>query len=103
MNIGAFTKKGDDLTGTISTFGASFENVTFEAITAKNNGPDYIIHTEAGELGAAWKKTSKQGNDYLSVSFRGPFLPGEVYAALLPTKAKGEFVLVWNELKKDEA
>ena len=32
MNIGTFTKQGNDYTGSISTFGASFDQVKFEAI-----------------------------------------------------------------------
>lgn len=101
MNIGIFKRDGDDFTGNISTFGANFAHVTFEAIRSQGNGPAYIIHSNGGELGAAWKKTSEKGNEYLSVSFKGPFLPGPVYAALVATNEANSFALVWNEPKKD--
>ncbi len=102
MNIGTFTKKQGVLTGKISTFGAQFEGVSFEAITAKGNGPTHIITTDAGELGAAWEKTSKAGNKYLSVSFKGPLLAQPINAALVETKEPGTFALVWNEPEKKE-
>ena len=102
MNIGTFTKnESGEIVGKISTFGAQFDGVAFEKIATKGNGPDYIVTTDAGELGAAWQKTSEKGNKYLSVSLKGPFLPHTINAALLEsTKEPGAYALVWNEPKK---
>ena len=61
MNIGTFTKnEAGEIVGKISTFGAQFDGVAFEAITKSGNGPTHIITTDAGELGAAWEKTSEK-------------------------------------------
>ena len=97
MNIGTFTKEGNNIIGSISTIGAQFSQVVFEAITAKGNGPSYIIHADGGELGAAWVKTSKDGLEYLSVSFRGPFVTKPVYAAMFQNKDGKTYSLVWDE------
>jgi uncharacterized protein (DUF736 family) len=104
MNIGTFKKSGKNLEGSISTFGAQFPAVTFEAITKTGNGPDYRITTpEGGELGAAWQKTSGDGNtNYLSVTFKGPLLPKPINAALFETKKAGTHNLVWDEPKKQQ-
>ena len=103
MNIGTFTKnEAGQIVGKISTFGAQFDGVAFEAITKSGNGPTHIVTTDAGELGAAWEKTSEKGNKYLSVSLKGPFLSQPINAALLEsTKEPGTYALVWNEPKKD--
>jgi uncharacterized protein (DUF736 family) len=103
MNIGTFTKnEAGEIVGQISTFGAQFDGVAFERIAKSGNGPDYVVTTDQGELGAAWEKTSEKGNKYLSVSLKGPFLDKPVNAALLEsTKEPGTFALVWNEPKKD--
>lgn len=105
MNIGQF--KRDDkgfIAGSIASPFGILRGVSFEPIQQKGNGPDYIVTTDAGELGAAWKKTSKNGNAYLSVSLRSPFLPAPVNAALLEsTREPGTFALVWDEPKKDDA
>ncbi len=103
MNIGTFTKtKQGDFTGKIATFGGQFDDVSFEKIEAQGNGPNYIIHTDGGELGAAWEKTSEKGNTYYSVSLKGPFLSRPINAALVEsTREPGNFALVWSEPKKD--
>jgi len=104
MNIGQFKRDGNGIiSGSIASPFGILKGVAFEAIQQKGNGPDFIVTTDAGELGAAWKKTSKNGNAYLSVSLRSPFLPASVNAALLEsTREPGVFALVWDEPKKDD-
>ncbi|WP_226019358.1 DUF736 family protein [Novosphingobium sp. FKTRR1] len=105
MNIGQFTKNesGFIVGSIVSPFG-TLKGVSFEPITAKGNGPNYILTIDGGELGAAWSKTSAKGNEYHSVSIRSPFLPASVNCALLEsTRTPGTFALVWDEPKKDDA
>lgn len=97
------TKEGN-FTGSITAIGAVIAKVTFEAIEADGKGPDFRITAQGADLGAAWKKTSERtGKDYLSVSLKSPFLPGQVYAALIETDEEGKFALVWNEPKPKAA
>jgi len=53
--------------------------------------------TETGcDVGAAWKKTSKDGaKPYISVRLDSPFLPMPLNAALFPGKER-QHVLVWD-------
>jgi uncharacterized protein (DUF736 family) len=104
MIIGTFTKGKKGITGSITTFGAALDNVSFRPIEASGNGPDYVVEANGAELGAAWEKTSKAGGKYLSVGFKGPFLSGQVYAALVEsTKTSGTYSLLWSEPKEADA
>ena len=99
MNIGLFsTKDNGTIAGEIVAIGAQIADVAFEAITKTGNSPDYIITANGGELGAAWKKTSKEGNTYLSVSLKSPFLPAPVNCALVQSQQNpGQWALRWSE------
>jgi uncharacterized protein (DUF736 family) len=106
--IGNFTfdKKKNTYTGDIVTLSFEKRGVTF--IPTEKNGdkePDYrvTVATEAGpvELGAAWKRTSEKGQDFVSVALDGPLLSAPFNAALFPDK-DGKAALVWNRPKKKE-
>ena len=105
MNIGHFTKtKEGNFTGSITAIGAILPKVTFEAIDTDGNGPNFRLTTQGVDLGAAWNKTSERtGKTYISVSLKSPFLPSQVYAALVETNEPGKFALVWNEPKPKSA
>jgi uncharacterized protein (DUF736 family) len=105
MNIGQFTKgKDGNFTGSITAIGAVLPKVSFEAITAEGNGPNFRVTAQGADLGAAWNKTSERtGKGYISVSLKSPFLPRQVYAALVETDEAGKFALVWNEPKAKPA
>jgi uncharacterized protein (DUF736 family) len=104
--IGNFTfdKKKNTYTGDIVTL--SFEKRGVMFIPTEKSGdkePDYrvTVGTEAGpvELGAAWKRTSERGQDFVSVALDGPLLAAPFNAALFPDK-DGNASLVWNRPKK---
>jgi hypothetical protein len=48
------------------------------------------------ELGAAWRKTSGTGREYLSVKLDDPSLPAPIYASLVEAEGEGEFTLIWS-------
>lgn len=50
----------------------------------------------AGEFGAAWKKTSREGRDYLSVKLDDPSFPAPIYASLVKADTAGEYALIWS-------
>lgn len=100
MIIGTFTKKEGNYHGSITAIGAVLPKVAFEALEAATKGPNFRITAQGAELGAAWNKVSeKSGKAYLSVSFRSPFLPAQVYGALVDSDEAGKFNLVWTEPK----
>ena len=58
--------------------------------------PDFRISAGAMDIGAAWKKTSREGRDYISVKLDDPSFPAPVYATLSETDTAGEYALIWS-------
>lgn len=76
-------------------------NITFLPIANPGpSGPDWRIIAENGfELGAAWKKQSQQGSDYISASFDAPELNSKLYANLGREAGQDDadvYALIWN-------
>ena len=100
MIIGKFQNaENGRITGELDALLVGRVKLTFEPNT---KGADYTVQTETGcEVGAAWKKTSKEGDKpYISVRLDSPFLPKPINAALFPAKdGAGRQVLVWDQPK----
>lgn len=94
--------KGEIVTLTFEKFG-----VVFSPVEKKTNDkePDYRIHAIGNdhfvELGAAWKRTSEGGKDFLSVSLDGPLLEAPFSAALFKGNGRN-FELVWTRPKRKD-
>lgn len=106
MIIGNFTHDAKKKTYTGDIVALSFEKrgVTFTPVEKNSEKePDYrvTVATESGtsELGAAWKRTSERGQDFISVSLDGPLLAAPFNAALFTDK-DGNATLVWTRPKK---
>src|SRR3954447_14044204 len=102
MIIGKFTQKGEVYAGKLYGIGFAIEHVVFSPVSAKQgNGPDFLVtgapHGDeaATDLGAAWAKTSKPGNAYLSVKLDSPVLVTPINGALT-RQQDGSYALVWN-------
>jgi uncharacterized protein (DUF736 family) len=93
--IGTFAR-GDNQTfvGTIQTLALSVKAVVRPAQKDHEKAPDYRVYAGAVEIGAAWKKTSKEDRDYLSVKLDDPSLPAPIYATLV--EGDGEHNLIWS-------
>ena len=94
--IGTFKKTDDTYTGTIRTLTL---DIPASIVTNPRNGndkaPDYRIHgNDNAELGAAWKETSKAGQEFLKVKLDCPALPKAVFACLI--NQDGKYTLVWK-------
>jgi len=95
--IGTFTanSKGE-IAGVIKTLTlntkASFRSVEKES----DKAPDFRISTADMDIGAAWKKTSREGRDYISVKLDDPSFPAPIYATLVETETAGEYTLIWS-------
>ena len=70
-------------------------------------GPDYRVTVDgtpgAIELGAAWKRTSEAGRDFLSVSLDDPALAHPLSAALMPAEDGAGAILIWSRPAKRQA
>jgi uncharacterized protein (DUF736 family) len=98
--IGTFKKDGAGFTGTIQTLSLKAK-VTFEPQEKKSdNAPDYrVFHSASGftsEIGAAWKKTSKEGAEYLSVSIDDPSFAERINCRLVKSTAQESHTLYWD-------
>jgi uncharacterized protein (DUF736 family) len=106
MIIGKFTQQGGSYAGNLHGIGFAIRHVVFSPVSAKQgNGPDFVVTGTPGEdepatdLGAAWAKTSKAGNAYLSVKLDGPVLVAPINGALT-RQQDGSYILVWNRKEK---
>jgi uncharacterized protein (DUF736 family) len=103
MIIGKFTLEKDTYVGDIvAGFGALAAVAITPAVANGPGGPDYRVRTTFGELGAAWKKTSAKGNEYLSIKLDSPFLPAPVNCALI-RQAGNSHALVWSRDSRPES
>jgi uncharacterized protein (DUF736 family) len=100
MIIGKFTSKDD---GQLEGFLDTISGDVGLKFTPNTKGANYTVTTDNGcEAGAAWKRTTNDGKDYVSVRLDSPFLPAPINCALFVQK-DGSYVLVWDRMKpKDE-
>jgi uncharacterized protein (DUF736 family) len=104
MIIGTFQKSGDGYSGEVLSFALHVPAVTFNAVPLKQgSGPDFVVlglseEDEEYEIGAAWKRTSKEGKAYLSVRLDSPALFVPINCALMP-QPDNLHVLVWKRAK----
>lgn len=94
--IGTFTK--DDAghyNGAIKTLTLDVKTATFRPADKDNErAPDFRIFAGKTEFGAAWKKTSRENRDYLSVKLDDPSFPAPIYASLVD--AEEGYSLIWS-------
>jgi uncharacterized protein (DUF736 family) len=98
MLLGNFKKtETNGFRGSIRTLTLTLE-LAFEPNAQKkgDNSPDYRVTTGDLEIGAAWKKTSADGNAYLSVTLDDPALPAAIDCAMVKTGNEHSYNLVWE-------
>lgn len=99
--IGTFNRSGDSFTGTVRTLSINAKTTLKPADKSSERAPDYRVFQGAVEFGAAWKKTSNEGRDYLSVKLDDPSFPAPIYANLVEGEAAGSYSLVWSRRNGD--
>ena len=60
---------------------------------AQRQGAD---HAGQVEFGAAWRKTSNEGREYLSVKLDDPSFPSPIYASLVEVEGEDGLSLIWS-------
>ena len=53
------------------------------------------------EFGAAWRKTSNEGREYLSVKLDDPSFPTPIYASLVEVEGEDGLSLIWSRRNAD--
>ena len=95
--IGNFTKSESGYAGTLRTLTVNAKARFAPAEKEKDNAPDYRVFAGTAEIGAAWKKTSEAGREYISVKLDDPSFPAPIYASLVETEGdKQTFTLIWS-------
>ena len=94
--IGTFHKKDDgSISGAIKTLTLNVKSVVLRPSDKDNDkAPDFRIFSGQTEFGAAWKKTSKENRDYVSVKLDDPSFPVPIYASLVD--ADEGYSLIWS-------
>jgi uncharacterized protein (DUF736 family) len=87
--------------GEITTLTLQRSGVLFRPTEkASDKEPDYRIIQERGdgvvEFGAAWKRSSERGREFLSVVLDDPALPSSLNAALFLSERDERATLVWQ-------
>jgi uncharacterized protein (DUF736 family) len=94
--IGTFNKQDDgSISGAIKTLTLNVKSVVLRPVDKDNDkAPDFRIFSGQTEFGAAWKKTSKENRDYVSVKLDDPSFPDPIYASLVD--ADEGYSLIWS-------
>ena len=99
--IGTFTKSGDGYTGSVKTLTLNVKAQFRPADKDGDKAPDYRIFSGATEFGAAWKKTSRENREYLSVKLDDPSFPAPIYATLSEVEGEDGYQLIWSRQNRD--
>lgn len=97
--IGTFAKQDDgSFSGAIKTLTLNVKPAVLRPAEKSNDqAPDFRIYTGAVEFGAAWKKTSRENREYLSVKLDDPSFPAPIYASLVD--ADEGYSLIWSRAR----
>ena len=96
--IGSFTRSNDGTyTGTIKTLAidAKARLVPSDPASTSDKAPDLRVIVSGVEIGAAWRRTSKDDRTYHSVKLDDPSFTAPIYANLFEGD-DGEFALIWS-------
>jgi uncharacterized protein (DUF736 family) len=101
--IGTFTRSAsNNFSGAVKTLSINAKVTIKPADKASDKAPDYRIFAGANvEFGAAWKKTSGEGREYLSVKLDDPSFPAPIYATLVEGEEPGSYNLIWSRRNGD--
>ena len=100
--IGTFTKNENGFSGQITTVTLNVKAKFASAEKENDKAPDYRVFAGPGvEFGAAWKKTSNAGREYLSVKLDDPSFPAPVFASLVAVEGGDSYALIWSRRSGD--
>lgn len=94
--IGTFTQaENGTFTGTIKTLTLNVKASIRPSDNDNEKAPDYRVLAGSVEFGAAWKRTSREGRDYLSMKLDDPSFPAPIKANLVEGE-DGTHSLIWS-------
>ena len=96
--IGSFTRSTDgSYTGVIKTLAIDIKArlVPNDPGSPSDKAPDLRVVVSGVEIGAAWRRTSKEDRPYHSVKLDDPSFTAPIYANLFEGE-DGEYALIWS-------
>lgn len=99
--IGTFTRTENGFTGVVKTLALSVKARISPSEKTNEKAPDFRIFAGQTEFGAAWKKKSGEGRDYLSVKLDDPSFPAPIYASLVEVEGEEALSLIWSRRNGD--
>ncbi len=94
MIIGTFTTRQDGkIAGQIRTLTLDAKLELSPVQNPKPGAPAFRLHAGRVEIGAAWEKTSQDGNTYWSLQLDDPSFQKPIYANLVPQE-DGKLILL---------
>lgn len=94
--IGTFSKTENGFAGAVKTLTISVKTRIVSADKTNDKAPDFRIFAGQTEFGAAWKKKSNEGREYLSVKLDDPSFPAPIYASLVEVEGDESLSLIWS-------
>jgi uncharacterized protein (DUF736 family) len=96
-NIGNFNQAGESYIGKLETLTVNLQ-ATLEPVTDKKREkfPDFRLFAGTREIGAAWKRTTQEGAEFLSVIIEDPVFPAPVNCRLVKSGIEGRYALIWS-------
>jgi len=94
--IGTFTATDNGFTGSVKTLTLNVKAKFLPAEGENDRGPAFRIFAGATEFGAAWKKVSNAGREYISVKLDDPSFPAPIYASLVEAEDGQGHTLIWS-------
>jgi uncharacterized protein (DUF736 family) len=93
--IGTFKTQDGGYAGSVNTLTLAIKQAQFRATGADDGkSPDFRIFAGQAEIGAGWKKTSREAREYVSVKLDDPSFVASVYASLV--QADEGWSLIWS-------
>ena len=99
--IGTFTKSENGYTGAVKTLALNVKARIAPADKTNDKAPDFRVFAGQTEFGAAWKKRSSEGREYLSVKLDDPSFPAPIYASLVEVEGEEGLSLIWSRRNGD--
>ena len=99
--IGTFTKTENGFAGAVKTLTLNVKARLAPSEKTSDKAPDFRIFAGQTEFGAAWKKKSSEGREYLSVKLDDPSFPAPIYASLVEAEGEDGYALIWSRRNSD--
>jgi uncharacterized protein (DUF736 family) len=93
--IATLTKTASGYTGSLHTLTLNTPISLVPTKDAKGKAPEFQVMADSSvEIGGAWRRQGKNGNDYLSVRLDDPSFPAPIYANLV--ERNEHHLLIWK-------